>query len=105
MCVNSILITGIRAKEIQHDQKRWIVRSLESRSLMDSISISGRCRSKIICARKIFTNRGIHDGGEMETQGSPGSRVDPVDFVKKRCVQHREGEDYVRSVEGTVKHV
>ena len=28
----------------------------------------------------------------METQGSPGSRVDPVDFVKKRGVQHREGE-------------
>ena len=36
----------------------------------------------------------------METQGSPGSRVDPDDFVKKRGVQHREGEDYVRSVEG-----
>ena len=36
----------------------------------------------------------------METQGSPGSRVDPVDFVKKRGVQHREGEDYVWSVEG-----
>ena len=48
---------------------------------------------------------GIHDGGEVETQGSPGSRVDPVDFVKKRGVQHREGEDYVQSVEGTVKHV
>ena len=41
----------------------------------------------------------------METQGSLGSRVDLVDFVKKRGVQHREGEDYVRSVEGTVKHV
>ena len=34
---------------------------------------------------------GIHDGGEVETQGSPGSRVDPVDFVKKRGVQHCEG--------------
>ena len=58
----------------------------------------------------IFTNRlpgetGIHDGGEVETQESAGSRVDPVDSVKKRGVQHREGEDYVRSVEGTVKHV
>ena len=47
----------------------------------------------------IFTNRlpgeaGIHDGGEVETQGSSGSSV-----------QHREGEDYVRSVEGTIKHV
>ena len=41
----------------------------------------------------------------METQGSLGSRVDPVDFVKKRDVQHREGKDYVLSVEGTVKHV
>ena len=41
----------------------------------------------------------------METQGSPGSRVDPVEFVKKHGVQYREGEDYVRSVEGTVKHV
>ena len=39
------------------------------------------------------------------TQGSPGSRADPVDFVKKRGVQHREGKDYVRSVEGIVKHV
>ena len=48
---------------------------------------------------------GIHDGGEAETQGSPGSRVDPLDFVKKRGIQHREGENYVRSVEGTVKHV
>ena len=37
----------------------------------------------------------------METQGPPGSRVVPVDFVKKRDVQHREGEDYVLSVEGT----
>ena len=41
----------------------------------------------------------------MKTQGSPGSRVDLVDFVKKRSVQHRQGEDYIRSVEGTVKHV
>ena len=41
----------------------------------------------------------------METQGSPGSRVDPVDFVKKRGVQHLEGEDYVQFVEGTLKHV
>ena len=48
---------------------------------------------------------GIHDGGKVETQGSPGSRVDPFDFVKKRGVQHREREDYVRSFEGTVKHV
>ena len=48
---------------------------------------------------------GIHDRGEVETQGSPGSRVDSVDFVKKHGVEHREGEDYVRSVEGTVKHV
>ena len=47
----------------------------------------------------------IHDGGVVETQGSPGSRVDPVNFVKKRGVQHREGEDYVRSVESNVKHV
>ena len=48
---------------------------------------------------------GIHDGGEVENQGSACFRVDPVDFVKKRGVQHREGEDYIRSVEGTVKHV
>ena len=48
---------------------------------------------------------GIHDGREVETQGSPGSKVDPVDFVKKRGVQHREGEDYVLSVEGIVKYV
>ena len=41
----------------------------------------------------------------MEPQGSLDSRVDPVDFVKKRGIQYREGEDYVRSVEGTVKHV
>ena len=48
---------------------------------------------------------GIYDGREVKAQGSPGSRVDPVDFVKKRGIQHCEGEDYVRSVEGTVKHV
>ena len=41
----------------------------------------------------------------MEAQGLPSSRVDPVDFVKKRGIQHREGEDYIRSVEGTIKHV
>ena len=45
----------------------------------------------------------IHDGAEVEAQGSSGSRVDPVDFVKKHGVQHCEGQDYVRSVEGTVK--
>ena len=77
---------------------------------MDSILVSLRCRSKIIYIRKIsrtidWGEAGIHDGGEVETQGSPGSRVNPVDFVKKRDVQHREGEDYVQSVEGTVKHV
>ena len=77
---------------------------------MDPISVSGRCRSKIIYIRKIsrtidWGEAGIHDGGEVETQGSPGSRVDLVDFVKKRNVQHREGQDYVRSVEGTVKYV
>ena len=33
---------------------------------------------------------GIHDGGEVEFQGSPGSRVYPVHFVKKCGVQHRE---------------
>ena len=41
----------------------------------------------------------------MEGQGSLGSKVDPVYFFMKRGVQHREGEAYVRSVEGTVKHV
>ena len=48
---------------------------------------------------------GIHDAVLVVTQGSLGSRVDLVEFVKKCGVQHREGEDYVRSVEGTVKHV
>ena len=77
---------------------------------MDPISVSERCRSKIIYPERSSRTvdrgeTGIHDGGEVETQGSPGSRVDPVDFVKKRGVQHHEGEDYVRSVEGTVKHV
>ena len=37
---------------------------------------------------------GIHDGGEVETQGSLGARVDSVDFVKKLGVQHLEGEEY-----------
>ena len=56
-------------------------------------------------SRTVDQGAGIHDGGEVKTQGSPGSRVHPVDFVKKRGVKHREGEDYIRSVEGTVKHV
>ena len=77
---------------------------------MDSISASERCRSKIIYPERSSRTvdrgeAGIHDGGEVETQGSPGCRVDLVDFVKKCGIQHREGEDYVRSVEGTVKHV
>ena len=45
------------------------------------------------------------DGGAVEAQGSPSSRVDSVEFVKKCGIQHREGEDYIRSVEGIVKHV
>ena len=77
---------------------------------MDPISVSGRCRSKIICTGRSSRivdrgDAGIHDGGEVEAQGSPGSRVDLVALAKKRGVQHREGEDYVRSVEGIVKHV
>ena len=72
-------------------------------------------KSVMLFLAKVFANEKweIHrvvlsaliEGGEVETQGSPGSRVDPDDFVKKRGVQHREGEDYVRSLEGTVKHV
>ena len=77
---------------------------------MDPISVFGRSDRRLsVPERSLRTvdrgEAGIHDGGEVETQGSPGSRVNPVDFVKKRGVQHREGEDYVRSVEGTVKHV
>ena len=72
---------------------------------MDPISVSGRCRSKISVPERSSRTvdrgeAGIHDGREVETQGLPGSRVDPVEFVKNRGVQHREGEDYVRSVEG-----
>ena len=83
-----------------------IIRSFESRSLIDPISLSRRCRLKIRFSRAVdWSDVGSHDEGEVKTQGSLGSRVDSVNFVKKRGVQHREGEDYVRSVEGTVKHV
>ena len=77
---------------------------------MDPISVFGRSDRRLsVPERSLRTvdrgEAGIHDGGEVENQGSPGSRVDLVDFVKKRGVQHLEGEDYVRSVEKTVKHV
>ena len=44
---------------------------------------------------------GYHEHGAVEAQGSAGLRVDPVDAIKKCGVQHHQGEDNIRSVEGT----
>ena len=41
----------------------------------------------------------------MEAQGSSGLRVDPIDVVQKRGVQHHQGENKVRFVEGVVEYV
>lgn len=38
----------------------------------------------------------------MKTQGSTSSRFDPIEFVQKRGLQHREGEDDSRSDESIV---
>ena len=64
---------------------------------------------KIICTRKIFTNPcwgevGYHDNGVVEDQGSSSLRVDLVD-VKKRGVQHHQGEDDVGPIEGVIEYV
>ena len=77
---------------------------------MDPISVSGRCRLKIICTRKIFTNlcwgeAGYHDLGTVEAQGSISLGADPVDAIQKRGVQHYQGENNVKSVEDAVEYV
>ncbi|PHU15676.1 hypothetical protein BC332_16881 [Capsicum chinense] len=88
----------------------WKDRSLESRSLMDPISVSGRCRLRLsVPERSSLTldrsEVGVHEGGGLEAQRSAGSRADPVDFVEKCGIQHRQGENHVRSVEDTIKYV
>ena len=46
-----------------------------------------------------------HDHGVVEAQGSTSFRADPVDAIQKRGVQHRQGENNVKSVEGAVEYV
>ena len=41
----------------------------------------------------------------MEAQGLTSLRADPVDAIQKHDVQHYQGEDNVRPVEGAVKYV
>ena len=48
---------------------------------------------------------GYHDHRTVEAQGSKSVMVDPVDAIQKRGVQHHQGEDNVRSVEGAVEYV
>ena len=48
---------------------------------------------------------GYHEHRAVEAQGSAGLRVDPVDAIKKCGIQHHQGEDSIRSVEGTVEYV
>ena len=74
---------------------------------MDPILILD-CKLKIICTRKQTPVRGkfgYHEHGAIEAQGSAGLMVDPVDAIKKCGVQHHQGEDNIRSVEGTVEYV
>ena len=44
---------------------------------------------------------GYNEHGAVEAQGSAGLPVDPIDAIKKYGVQHHQGEDNIRSVEGT----
>ena len=46
-----------------------------------------------------------YEHGAVEAQGSTGLRVDPVDAIQKLSVQHHQGEDNIRPVEGTVDYV
>ena len=60
---------------------------------MDPILIFGICILKIIYTGKIFVNFywgevGYHDHGAMKAQGSQDSRLDLVDAVQKRDIQH-----------------
>ena len=71
---------------------------------MDPISVSGRYRLKIVCT-PCWGEAGYHDHGVVEAQGSSGSSVDLVDVVQKCGVQHHQGEDNVRFVEGAVEYV
>ena len=75
---------------------------------MDPILVSGRCKLKIVCTRKVFTNpvegeAGYYDHGVVEAQRSSSLRVDPVD--QKRNVQYHQGEDNIRSVESAIEYV
>ena len=53
----------------------------------------------------IGSEAGYHDHRVVATQGSSGLRVDLVDAVKKRGVQHHQGEDDIRPIEGVVEYV
>ena len=46
-----------------------------------------------------------HNHRAVEAQGSTSFRADTVDAIQKRGVQHHQGEDNVRSVEGAVEYV
>lgn len=52
----------------------------------------------------IWANVGYHDHKVVEAQRSAGSRVDSVDVVQKRNVQHNQGEDNIRSIEYVVEY-
>ena len=77
---------------------------------MDPILISERCRLKIIVPERssrtpVGGEAGYHDDGAVEPQGSTGFRVNSINTVQKRGVQHHRGEDNVRSVGGAVEYV
>ena len=76
---------------------------------MDPISNFGRCRLKTRPERSSQTlvggEVGYHGYGAVEAQGSLGLRVDMINDVQKRGIQHHQGEDNARSIEGVVEYV
>ena len=57
---------------------------------------------KIVGTKKIFTNP---VGVNHRAVESLGLRVDPIDAIQKRGVQHHRVKDNIRFVEGIVEYV
>ena len=77
---------------------------------MDPISISGKCILKLSVPERfsripVGGEAEYHNHGAVEAHGSSCIRVDLVDAIHKCDIQHLQGEDNVKSVEGAVEYV